>query len=144
MPIMLVEDEETDVLLVRRALSKGGILNPIIVIRDGKTAVDYLLGLDQYEDRDAHPMPGLILLDINLPRMSGLDVLQHFKGTIVGRRTPVVVLTSSSQPEEVARAYDVGANSYLVKPVTFAAFCEMASAIHMYWLLQNRTADQGE
>lgn len=134
MVILLVEDEESDVLLIRRALTKGGVTNPIVDIRDGQQASDFLCADD---DTRGEPLPGLVLLDINLPKVDGLQILRNFKATPGGKRTPVIVLTSSNDSTDINKAYDAGANSYLVKPVTFSAFTEVAIAIKAFWVLQN-------
>ena len=137
--ILLVEDDPNDVRLIQRALRKGGLLNPIEVARDGGRALDYLLGHGEYADRDRYPLPVLILLDLKLPKYSGHEVLEKLKTQPVLRRIPVVMLTSSEDSRDINRAYDLGANSYLVKPVRFDGFIKVAQEIHMYWLLLNET-----
>jgi len=127
--ILLVEDEETDVKLIRRALTKGGVLNTISVARDGQEALDYLFGRGEFTDRASFPLPGLILLDLKLPKVCGLDVLREVKTSKKLKRIPVIVLTSSEDAIDINAAYDLGANSYLVKPVKFSAFCEVAAKI---------------
>ena len=141
MEIMLVEDEETDVKLILRALKKGGVVNAIQVVRDGQEALDYLFARGEYADRKDHPVPGLILLDLKLPKVGGLEVLEQVKRADELKRIPIVVLTSSADAKDVNRAYDLGANSYLVKPVKFSAFCEVAAKIKLYWLLLNERPD---
>jgi CheY-like chemotaxis protein len=135
--ILLVEDNTTDVLLVRRALTRAGITNPVAVVADGDSAVDYLAGSGAYADRERHPLPVLVLLDLKLPRRSGLEVLAWLRAQPDLRRTPVVVLTSSQQRPDVNRAYDLGANSYLVKPVEFNALQRMLEDVNAYWLALN-------
>lgn len=139
--ILLVEDEETDVKLIRRALKKGGVVNKVQVVRDGQQALDYLFGKGQYADRAQYPLPGLVLLDLKLPKVGGLEVLEQIKAIEQLKRIPIVVLTSSADSKDINRAYDLGANSYLVKPVEFAAFCEVAAKIKLYWLLLNERPD---
>ena len=141
--ILLVEDVESDVKLITRALVRGGVINDIHVVRDGQEAIDYLFGRGEYSDNPPSAQPGLILLDLKLPRMSGLDVLEKIKQDEILRRIPVVILTSSAESRDVNRAYDLGANSYLVKPVEFSAFCEVAAKINLYWLLLNEPPDVG-
>ena len=139
--ILLVEDDMDDALLLRRAFAKAGILNTIAHIEDGDTAVAYLDGAGKYADRDRHPLPCLILLDLKLPRRAGLEVLAWMRAQPGLKRIPVVVLTSSQQSSDINRAYDLGANSYLVKPVGFDTLLEMARALSLYWLLFNKAGD---
>lgn len=142
--ILLIEDEESDVKLIRRALTKGGLLNTIRVVRDGQEALDYFLLRGAYSDRTRNPLPTLVLLDLKLPKVSGFDVLKEIKTTERLKRIPVVVLTSSNDSQDIDRAYDLGANSYLVKPVQFSAFCEVAAKINLYWLLLNERPAAGD
>jgi len=135
--ILIVEDNATDVMLIRRALAKSNIANPVHVVVDGDRAVAYLSGLDGYDDRAQFPLPALVLLDLKLPRRSGLEVLEWLRGQDGLRRLPVVMLTSSRQSQDVNRAYDLGANSYLVKPVEFDALQEMLGTINAYWIDYN-------
>jgi CheY-like chemotaxis protein len=135
--ILIVEDNPTDVMLIRRAFAKANIGNPLQFVRDGDAAVQYLAGDAAYADRDTYPLPALVLLDLKLPRRSGLEVLQWLRSTSPLRRLPVVVLTSSSQSQDVNRAYEFGANSYLVKPVEFDDLKEMMDKVHIYWIQLN-------
>ncbi len=139
--ILLVEDEAADAALLQRAFTKSGLLNPLRLVRDGEEALDYLFGRGPYADREAHPLPGLVLLDLKLPKIDGLEVLRQLKAANILKRIPVIVLTSSEQSGDINSAYDLGVNSYLVKPVQFSAFCEIASNIQLYWLLLNRSAE---
>ena len=132
--ILVVEDEDDDVALLKRAFRKAGMVNPVTFIADGDAAVDYLAAQGAFADRAAHPLPGLILLDLKLPRKSGLDVLEWRSGQPEVRRIPVVVLTSSRQSRDLERAYDLGANSYLVKPVEFGDLLAMITALKLYWI----------
>jgi CheY-like chemotaxis protein len=132
--ILVVEDNPTDVMLIRRAFAKAKVGNPLQVVGHGDAAVDYLAGRGEYADRAQFPLPALILLDLKLPRRSGLEVLDWLRDQDVLRRIPAVVLTSSSQSRDVNRAYDLGANSYLVKPVEFDDLREMLSKINIYWI----------
>lgn len=139
--ILIVEDNPTDVMLIRRALARLKIANPVQVVADGDRAVDYLSGHDDYADRMQFPLPALILLDLKLPRRSGLEVLEWLRRQEGLRRVPVVMLTSSRQSDDVNRAYDLGANSYLVKPVEFDGLQEMLGTINTYWIDWNEKPD---
>jgi CheY-like chemotaxis protein len=136
--ILLVEDDHNDVLLIKRAFQKVNIANPIIVVNDGEQAISYLAGREPYVDR---AVPMLVLLDLKLPRKSGHEVLEWLRQQPNLKRLPVVVLTASSESSDVNRAYDLGANSYLVKPVTFDALVEMVKTLNLYWLILNKRAD---
>lgn len=136
--ILLVEDDHNDVLLIKRAFQKVNIANPIIVVHDGEQAISYLAGREPYVDR---ALPMLVLLDLKLPRKSGHEVLEWLRQQPNLKRLPVVVLTASSESSDVNRAYDLGANSYLVKPVTFDALVEMVKTLNLYWLILNKRAD---
>ncbi|RMF85886.1 MAG: response regulator [Nitrospinota bacterium] len=135
--ILLVEDDPNDVLLIQRAFQRARILNPLQVVRNGDEAVAYLGGQEPYADRGRYPLPILMLLDLKLPRGSGLEVLEWLQQQPGLRRLPVVVLTSSSESIDVNRAYDLGANSYLVKPVRFEDLLQMVRSLHFYWLILN-------
>lgn len=139
--ILLVEDNIDDALLLRRAFAKAGIGNAIVHVEDGDGALGYLDGSGDYADRERHPLPCLILLDLKLPRRSGLEVLAWVRAQPGLKRLPVVVLTSSQQSSDINRAYDLGANSYLVKPVGFDTLLEMAHALNLYWFLFNKAGD---
>ena len=140
--ILAVEDEDDDVALLKRAFSKVGIVNPVTFLSDGESAVEYLKGEGKFGDRAAHPLPALILLDLKLPRKSGLDVLAWIREQPGVRRIPVVVLTSSRQSRDLERAYDLGVNSYLVKPVAFDDLLQMIDALKLYWIVFNETPKQ--
>ena len=129
--VLLVEDDPNDQLLVQRAFRKAGFTAPLEIVGDGDAAVAYLSSEGPYA---AAPRPGLVLLDLKLPRRSGLEVLAWAKGQEGLRRTPIVVLTSSSDSGDLARAYDLGVNSYLTKPVEFEALLAMVQALGLYWL----------
>ncbi|MEW6488278.1 MAG: response regulator [Thermodesulfobacteriota bacterium] len=135
--ILLVEDDPNDVLLIQRAFRKAKLGNPVHVARDGEEALSCLAGTGSYADRVRYPYPVLVLLDLKLPRKSGHEVLQWLRGQEGLRRTPVVVLTSSKESADVDRAYDLGANSYLVKPVSADALFEMVQGLRLYWLILN-------
>ncbi|MCK9371584.1 MAG: response regulator [Sulfuricurvum sp.] len=135
--ILLVEDNPDDVLLTRRALTKGHIINELRVMEDGAKALDYLFGKGEFKGRDTADSPGLILLDLKLPKVGGFEVLEAIKTDPFLKRVPVVILTSSRQEEDVVRGYDMGANSYIRKPVDFEVFVETVAQMGMYWLMMN-------
>jgi len=135
--ILLVEDNDDDAQLTLRALKKVGILNEVVVARDGFEALDYLFATGAYSERPLHALPQIVLLDLNLPSLGGLDVLKRIREHAVTRLLPVVMLTSSKEEDDVMRSYRFGANSYVRKPVDFADFMNVARSIGMYWLLLN-------
>lgn len=136
-PVLLVEDNEDDVLFVRRAFRRAKLSNPIFDVADGDAAIAYLSGEDEHADRARHPLPTLILLDIKLPRRSGLEVLEWLRAQPDLRRIPVVVLTSSRESADVDRAFDLGASGYLVKPVDFDGLLDMVKTIGVYWMVMS-------
>jgi two-component system response regulator len=138
--ILLVEDNSDDEILMLRALEKNHIANEVIVTRDGVEALDYLFARGKYEGRDANVTPQLMLLDLKLPKIGGLEVLQQIRADERTRYVPVVVLTSSSEQEDVVRSYDLGANSFVQKPVDFNAFIEATRQLGTYWLILNKSA----
>jgi CheY-like chemotaxis protein len=135
--ILLVEDDPNDIILIKRAFGKANITNRIQVVEDGEEAISYLAGKGRYGDRQNYPLPILILLDLKLPRKSGHEVLEWLRQQPMLKRLTVVVLTSSQQSSDVNRAYDLGANSYLVKPVTFDTLVEMVKGLNFYWVILN-------
>jgi two-component system response regulator len=135
--ILLVEDSASDIELTKRALAKNNISNKMVVVEDGKEALDYLFGTGTYADRDIHDFPTVVLLDIKLPKMNGLEVLQSIRSNELTRLIPVVILTSSAHEEDVIASYKMGANSYIRKPVDFTLFAEAVRTLGMYWLLLN-------
>jgi CheY-like chemotaxis protein len=134
--ILLVEDDPTDTILIRRALARAGIMNHLQVVADGDAAVAYLAGDPPYE-RAKNPLPSLVLLDLKLPRRSGLEVLEWMRQQPGLRRVPVIVLTSSSEHQDVRVAYDHGACGYLVKPSSFAKLIEVMESVRSYWIARN-------
>jgi CheY-like chemotaxis protein len=132
-PILLVEDNPMDLDLTRRAFSRRRVLNPIEVARDGEEALDWIRRWDE-----GAPIPVLILLDLKLPRLDGLEVLRRYKEHPLYRSIPVVVLTTSEEDRDIETAYRLGANSYIVKPVEFEKFVEVAAQIEVYWTLLNQ------
>lgn len=135
--ILLVEDERNDVFLLQHAFDTATITNPLQVVEDGRQAIDYLAGSGKYADRAQYPLPCLLLLDLKLPIKSGLDVLRWLQQQPQLRMLIVVVLSSSRNGSDVDAAYQLGARSYLVKPLTMGARLELAKAIKQYWLQLN-------
>jgi CheY-like chemotaxis protein len=135
--ILLVEDNPSDIDLTRRAFEKNRISNKLEAVEDGQEALDFLFCQGAYADRDPNKLPILILLDLKLPRMDGLEVLRQIRANERTRRIPVVMLTTSKEEQDIASSYDSGANSYIRKPVDFAQFSEVIRSMGMYWLVIN-------
>lgn len=135
--ILLVEDNRMDVELTLDAFNEAHFGNSIHVCSDGQEALDYLFGHGSYSDRCQYPLPDLILLDLNLPKVNGLEILEKIKVKPSLKRIPVVILTSSKDESDRARSYDSGVNSYLVKPVSFEGFLEVVKELAEYWLVLN-------
>ena len=140
-PVVLVEDDAGDVEITQRAFEKGRIANPLYIVRDGEEVMEFLQHKGRHTDTARAPRPGLILLDLNMPRLDGRAVLKLVKNDPDLRRIPVVVLTTSSEESDVRSCYDIGANTYVTKPVEFADFLETIIAISRYWLCIARTPD---
>jgi two-component system response regulator len=138
--ILLVEDNDDDVELTRRAFARNKLVNELVVVRDGQEALDYLFATGPYSDRDPMGLPHVVLLDLNLPKISGLDVLRQIRGSATTKHLPVVILTTSKQDSDVIGSYERGANSYVRKPVDFAQFVEAARQLGLYWLALNERA----
>jgi CheY-like chemotaxis protein len=138
-PILLVEDNADDELLATRAFKKNRIVNEVIVARDGVEALDYLFGTGKHAGRDMNVWPQVVLLDLNIPRIGGLEVLRRIRGDERTKSLAVVVLTSSKEDEDVIRSYALGANAYVRKPVDFAQFNEAIGTLGLFWLLLNET-----
>ncbi|HPJ96223.1 MAG TPA: response regulator [Syntrophales bacterium] len=135
--ILLVEDNRLDVELTLDAFQEARLGNAVHVAMNGEEALAYLFGQGNFGDRQQHPLPDIILLDLKMPGMDGIEVLRRIKGTELLKRIPVVILTSSQEEGDRALSYDHGANSYLVKPVTFDGFLKVVRQIEQYWLLLN-------
>ena len=135
--ILHVEDDPNDVLLIERAFRKAEIGAQVQVVNDGEQAMQYLSGSSAFAQREKFPLPSLVLLDLKLPRKSGIEVLEWIRGQPGLRRIPVVMLTASKQAVDVNRAYDLGANAYLVKPVNFDALVELLRTLDKFWLRSN-------
>lgn len=135
--ILLVEDNPDDAALTLRALKRNGVANEVVHVLDGEEALDFLRGHGQFSDRDTQTLPELVLLDLKLPRMSGLDVLRELRSAEDTHRLPVVILTTSTEESDMASGYDLGVNSYVRKPVDFHEFVDAVRALETYWLLIN-------
>jgi CheY-like chemotaxis protein len=136
-PILLVDDNPDDVKLTMRALKKSNILNEIVVAHDGVEALDYLFGAGKYEGRDTNIKPQVVLLDLKMPKLDGLEVLRRMRADERTQPLPVVVLTTSSEDKDKIESYKLGANSYVRKPVDFAQFAEAVQQLGLYWLILN-------
>jgi CheY-like chemotaxis protein len=139
-PILLIEDNPSDIDLTRRALERGRIENELVVAEDGSEALDYLFGSGKYAGRNPADTPALALLDLKLPGMSGLEVLRRIRADNRTKRLPVVILTTSREEKDVAAGYDLGVSSYVVKPVDFLQFQESIRQLGLYWLVLNEPA----
>jgi two-component system, response regulator len=135
--ILLVEDNLSDVALTKRAFEQHRIQNELVVVEDGQEALDYLFGAGAYAGRNTGEMPAVILLDLKLPKLDGLEVLKRIRSHDLTRRLPVVILTSSREEHDVAISYDLGANSYIRKPVDFHQFAGAVKALDLYWVVLN-------
>lgn len=135
--ILLVEDRAEDAELAMIALKENNLANNIKWVKDGQDALDYLFGEGQYKDRDSEVGPKLILLDLKMPKIDGLQVLRVIRDHELTKRTPVVVLTTSKEESDIIEAYDLGVNSYIIKPVEFDKFIESVKEMGMYWILLN-------
>jgi len=142
-PILLVEDNPDDVELTVMALKEAKIINPVVVARNGVEALDYLFGTGAHAGRDVSVQPVVVLLDIKLPLLSGIDVLRRMRDDERTRRTPVVMLTSSDESGDIAATYDLGANSYVRKPVEFDGFLVAARQLGLYWTVLNEPPEPG-
>jgi two-component system response regulator len=135
--ILLIEDNPSDEKLTLRAFKKSNVANDIVVVRDGAEALDYFFGTGVHSGRDTSRQPALTLLDLKLPRIDGLDVLRRLRADDRTKLLPVVVLTASTEEEDIIRSYSLGANAYVRKPVDFAEFIAAANTLGVFWLLMN-------
>ena len=140
--ILLVEDNPDDVALTERALRKNNVANQVVVARDGVEALEYLFGTGKYAGRDTSVMPQVILLDLNLPRLTGHEVLQRIRADERTRLLPIVILTTSDEERDLVESYSNGANSYVRKPVDFDQFAEAVRQLGLYWLVLNSAPPQ--
>lgn len=138
MTILLVEDNTDDELLALRALKKTDVPNVVVVARDGEEALDYIFGRGKYQGRDVRSLPKVVFLDLQLPKLNGLEVLRHIRQDDRTKRLPVVLLTSSDEIQDMKAGYDIGANSYINKPVDFDEFVSQVKLLGQYWLGVNR------
>jgi len=134
--VLLVEDDLNDIFLVKRAFKKAQIKNPLQVVTDGEEAIQYLRGEGKYANRQIYPWPKLIVMDIKMPRKTGFEVLEWVKHDGPLRRIPIVIVSSSNNPADINRAYELGANAYMVKPVDFRAVEHLFQSITQYWGLE--------
>jgi CheY-like chemotaxis protein len=135
--VLLVEDDLNDIFLVKRAFKMADISDPLQVVTDGQEAISYLSGDGKYADREVHPLPSLIVMDIKMPRKTGFEVLEWVKGSEHPlRRMPIVIVSSSDNPSDINRAYELGANAYMVKPMNFRAVEHLFESITHYWGLE--------
>jgi len=138
--ILIVEDNPNDAQLTMRSLKKHNLANHIMHVSDGQTAVDYLFGEGEYQGRNVLDQPKVVLLDLKLPKLNGLQVLARIRGDARTKMLPVVILTSSQQESDLIESYKLGANSYIVKPVEFENFAKSVQEVGLYWLLLNKPA----
>lgn len=138
--ILVIEDNESDLELTLRALRKVNLANRVLAVRDGAQALDYLFANGEYSDREDAPHPRVVLLDLKLPKVDGIEVLRRIKSDPRTVTVPVVVLTSSAEESDRVASYKLGANSFIVKPVEFDSFARAVTEVGMYWMLLNRTA----
>jgi len=134
--VLLVEDDLNDIFLVKRAFKMAQVKNPLQIVTDGQEAVLYLRGEGKYADREAYPLPKLVVMDIKMPRRSGFEVLEVVRRNGPLRRIPIVIVSSSDNPSDINRAYELGANAYMVKPVDYRAVEHLFQSITQYWGLE--------
>ena len=133
--ILLVEDDENDILITKRAFTKHNLSNHLYVVRDGEESLDFVYHRNQYSDPASAPRPGLILLDINMPKMNGIEVLRRLKSDPEYKVIPIVMLTTSKRDQDKIESYNLGVNSYIIKPVDFTKFVDAIATINLYWEL---------
>ena len=143
-PILLAEDDLNDLLLMQRALDRAGFLNPVLPVRDGREIVEYLEGRGEFSQRDKHPLPGLLLLDLKMPVMNGFEVLRWVRSQPKLKRLPIIILTGSVHETDTRTAYEEGANSYLIKPANFNELVETIKNVGDFWLTGTRLPNLGE
>ncbi|PJJ84881.1 response regulator [Mucilaginibacter auburnensis] len=136
--LLLVEDNISDAELTIRSLKKVGLANTMLHVKDGAEALDYIFSKGEYVDRNSIKNPKLILLDIKMPKVDGIEVLRQIKNNEATRNIPVVIMTSSKEEQDIITSYSLGANSYIVKPVNFEGFCKAVADLGSYWLINNQ------
>lgn len=142
-PVLMVEDDESHALLVKRVFERAGLANPVRVIRNGDDAVSYLSGEGDYADREANPVPALLLLDVHVPGRSGLEVLSWLRGRTELNGLPVLMFSGSAESEDINRAFELGVDSYLVKPVAFDALLDAINGLGLQWAVLGRNGHDG-
>jgi CheY-like chemotaxis protein len=142
-PILLAEDEENDAMLLKMAFEKAGVHNQVEWVKDGMEAITYLNGGDPYGDRRRYPAPGILIIDVKMPRMGGLELLAWMRENPQFRIIPTIIMTSSRQDSDIQKAYELGANTYMIKPSSFDELVTMVKAIHGYWNLAAKPAPGG-
>ena len=139
--VLIAEDDADDAFLLQRSILKAGLNVRMSFVRDGQEAMDYLQGEGDYQDREAFPLPKLLLLDLKMPKLNGFDVLQRVRSEPVLKRLPIAVLTSSNLPADINKAFDLGANSYVVKPTNPNELPQVTQKLHDYWLKVNSSPE---
>jgi len=142
--ILVVEDSPTDEALLLRALEKSGISNPVATVKDGLEAIQYLFATGRYEFRDPNDVPAVVLIDLNLPKLDGLEVLRRMRADYRTKLTPVAIFTSSLEEQDLINGYSLGANSYVRKPIEFSKFSKVVSQLVSYWTELNEPPPSGE
>ena len=137
--VLLAEDEKTDAFLMQRVFAMEAPTAKMVRVVDGQDVIDYLFGQAQFADREQHPQPNLVILDLNMPRVGGIEVLRTVRSRPEHIRTPIIVLSASERERDINAAYDAGANAYMVKPLTYDDYRSMAKAVSSFWLHLNRT-----
>ena len=141
--ILLVEDNPSDIDLTKRALEKAHIMNDLVVAENGEEALDYLFGTGRFADRNIRQLPAMVLMDIKLPGLNGIEVLKCIRENPITHRQPVIILTSSKEENDIKSSYNLGVNSYIHKPVDFYRFAEVIQHLGQYWLALNETPPAG-
>ena len=142
--VLVVEDSPTDEALLMRALEKSGITNPIVTVKDGLEAIHYLFAMGRYEFRNAEELPAVVLVDLNLPKLDGLEVLRRMRADYRTKLVPVAIFTSSIEEQDLINGYSLGANSYVRKPIQFSQFVQVVGQLVNYWVALNEPPPPGE